>query len=134
MGAAEDWGPAVGVSVLGAAVGLSLVVGAFEIEGADEGLLLGEAAGVREVDGCVEGLKLELGANDGSCGGPFDGATEGVLEGALLATADGVEDGEGEGAAEAAPLGAIDGIEDGEGEGATLAVGVNVNLSRAKRR
>lgn len=132
VGATE--GLTVGNSVLGAAEGLSLTVGAFEIEGADEGVLLGEATGVREVDGCVEGLKLMLGAADGVCVGPFEGLTEGRFEGALLAATDGADDGEAEGAAEAEPLGANDGAAEAKREGAALAVGVKVILSRAKRR
>jgi hypothetical protein len=53
--------------VLGAAESLALI---FESEGACEGIVLGEATGEREVDGCSVGLV-----------GAFDGATEGTPEG-----------------------------------------------------
>ena len=134
MGTGATVGWRVGLAVLGAAVGLSLTVGALEIEGVDEGSLLGDATGEREMEGCVEGLKLVLGADDGDCVGPLDGATEGKPEGALLAVIDGADDGETEGAAEGAPLGATDGGADAKREGAALTVGAKVILSRAKRR
>lgn len=127
-------GVAVGDFVVGAALGSALTVGAFEIEGVDDGWLLGEATGVREMDGCSEGGALILGGDDGDCEGPLEGAAEGRLEGALLGKSDGTDDGETEGEAEAAPLGATDGAADAKREGAKLADGAGVNLSRAKRR
>lgn len=99
-----------------------------------EGALLGDSTGLCEVDGETEGYMLLLGADEGSCVGPFDGVTEGMLEGELLGKDVGANVGESEGKAEGAAVGDTDGEGEAKTEGAALTVGARVILSRAKRR